>query len=145
VPLFFLSGSALMLGFLHGLGVDHLMAIAALSVDKRSGGLRRRRVIRTAVQFACGHTLVLGGGLVLALTFGWVLPSAIESGAQRAGGLLLVLLGAAGLWSVWSGLAYGHVHTETDGRPRWHVHFSARTVHPHAEKKRAEARKKKRS
>jgi hypothetical protein len=119
-----------MLGFLHGLGLDHLMAIAALSVDEGSGGLRRRRVVRTAVQFACGHTLVLGVGLALALTFGWVLPSAIESGAERAGGLLLVLLGGAGLWSVWSGRAYGHVHTEIDGRPRWHVHFGGRTRHP---------------
>jgi hypothetical protein len=33
----FLLASALFLGFLHGLGADHLMAIAALSMDGDAG------------------------------------------------------------------------------------------------------------
>jgi hypothetical protein len=130
VPIFFMGGSALLLGVFHGLGLDHLMAIAALSIDRRDSAAHQRRVVRTAFQFACGHTLVLGLGVVGALVFGWILPAAAASGAERVGGLMLVLLGAAGLWSMWSGRAYGHVHTERDGRSRWHVHFSVRGEHP---------------
>ncbi len=105
------------------------MAIAALSIDGRTS-VRRARVIRTACQFAVGHTLLLGAGVVLALMFGWVLPAAVASGADRAGGGLLVLLGLAGLWSTLSGRAYGHLHVEHGGRPRWHLHFGARAAHP---------------
>jgi hypothetical protein len=124
VPFVLLSGSALFLGFLHGLGADHLMAIAALSADGR-GGIRRVRIVRTAVQFACGHTLLLGVGVILALTGGWILPAAMAVSAERVGGALLVVLGGAGFWSALTGIAYGHIHTERDGRPRWHLHFGA--------------------
>ena len=56
-----LAVSALTLGFLHGLGADHLMAIAAIAVDGKSDR-RQARAIRTAVGFACGHALVLSAG-----------------------------------------------------------------------------------
>lgn len=127
-----LGASALALGFLHGLGADHLMAIAALSIDsgrERSAAGRRARVIRTAVQFACGHMLTLGCGLCLALALGWVLPSALESGAERLGGGLLIALGLLGGWSTVSGRAYGHIHQEADGRSRWHLHLGGRARH----------------
>lgn len=129
MPVALLGASALVLGFLHGLGVDHLMAIAALSVDGRTH-VRHTRVVRTAFQFAFGHTLMLGAGVFLALTFGWILPAALASGAERVGGGLLVLLGVAGFWTTLSGRAYGHVHAEHDGRARWHVHFGSKSAHP---------------
>jgi nickel/cobalt transporter (NicO) family protein len=129
VPVVLLGASSLLLGFLHGLGLDHLMAIAALSIDGRHER-RHHRVMMTAVQFACGHALMLGAGVVLALSSGWILPAALASGAERLGGGVLVLLGAAGLWSTWTGWAYGHLHRETDGRARWHMHFGAHT-HAH--------------
>jgi hypothetical protein len=118
-----------MLRFLHGLGLDHLMAIAALSIDGRADQ-RGKRVFKTAVQFACGHTVMLAAGAMLAVMFGWILPAALASSAERVGGAVLVLLGLAGLWSTWTGRAYGHVHTEADGRTRWHMHFS-RHAHRH--------------
>ncbi len=123
-----LAGSALSLGFLHGLGADHLMAIAALTVDGRARA-GRRRVMTAAVQFAAGHAVLLGIGATLAVTFGWVLPAAVESSAERMGGALLVALGAAGLWSVWSGRAYGHVHDIAKAGRRWHVHFGGPGAH----------------
>jgi hypothetical protein len=73
---------------------------------------------------------VLGSGAVAALIFGWMLPAAVASGAERVGGLVLILLGGAGLWTLFSGTAYGHVHAEHDGRRRWHLHFGSRTMHP---------------
>lgn len=123
-----LATSALMLGFLHGLGADHLMAIAALSVDRHDR--QRAAVMQTAVGFAVGHTVVLGLGAALALGFGLVLPTAFESGAERLGGLLLIVLGLIGGWGVWSGQAYSHLHPENDGRTRWHLHFGS-AHHPH--------------
>jgi hypothetical protein len=123
-----LSASALLLGFLHGLGGDHLMAIAALAVDGHAPR-RDQRILRTAVGFACGHTLVLGLGAIAAVVFGIVLPSAIASGAERAGGGILAALGVLGLWGVWSGRAYGHIHTESDGRSRWHLHLTGPAAH----------------
>ena len=105
------------------------MAIAALSVD---GKVERShaRVIRTAVGFAFGHTMVLGLGATVAVVFGLVLPAAISSGAERMGGLMLVALGALGLWGVLSGRAYGHIHREIDGRSRWHMHLGKPAGHP---------------
>jgi hypothetical protein len=125
-----LSTSAVALGFLHGLGADHLMAIAALATDRRTGRTDTR-IVRTAVGFALGHMLVLGAGVVLAVAFGLVLPAAFTAGAERLGGLLLVGLGTIGLWGVFSGRAYGHLHQEEDGRTRWHVHFGTHHPHPH--------------
>jgi hypothetical protein len=137
VPVAALGASALFLGFLHGLGLDHLMAIAALSIDGRPASPNTRYArgyagVRTAMQFACGHTLMLGVGLFLALTFGWIMPAAIESGAERAGGLLLVLLGGAGCWTTMSGRAYGHMHAEIGAGLRWHFHFGPKGEHPAA-------------
>ena len=124
-----LAASSLLLGFLHGLGGDHLMAIAALAVDGRSGR-SHARIIRTAVGFACGHALVLGLGASAAVMFGVVVPAAVSAGAERAGGAMLILLGVVGLWGVASGRAYGHIHTESDGRSRWHVHLGGPIAHP---------------
>src|SRR5262245_20071643 len=126
-----LAVSALTLGFLHGLGADHLMAIAALSVD---GSSERRtvRAIRTAVGFACGHALILAIGAIAAATIGLLIPASVSSGAERLGGGLLVAMGAFGLWSVSGGRSYGHVHglPGSTGSGRWHMHLSAAAGHP---------------
>jgi hypothetical protein len=126
-----LSLSALSLGFLHGLGADHLMAIAAMSVGAGSNQ-PRFVVVRTAIGFACGHALVLGTGAVAAVLLGIVLPAALSSGAERMGGALLVAMGVAGFWSVTSGRAYGHVHTDGTPPAQWHLHVSPPGRHPAA-------------
>jgi hypothetical protein len=129
MSLFALSSSALALGFLHGLGGDHLMAIAALSVDGRRTS-SAIPIVRTAVGFAFGHTIVLAAGAAIAIGFGVVLPGAVSSGAERAGGAILVALGALGLWSLLSGRAYTHIHAESDGRRRLHLHVGGADRHP---------------
>lgn len=125
-----LSVSALSLGFVHGLGADHLMAIAAMAVNGR-GGRRDARVVRTAFGFALGHTVVLAVGASIAVVFGLMVPAAVESGAESLGGALLIMLGALGLWSVASGRAFSHAHPEPVGRPNWHIHLSPDARHPH--------------
>ena len=126
-----LASSALMLGFLHGIGADHMMAIAALSVDGRT---ERRRVspIRTAIGFACGHAVILTLGAVLAVTAGVLLPAAISNGAERVGGGLLVAMGVVGLWSLAAGRTYGHIHERSNRMEsgRWHLHLARDSGHP---------------
>lgn len=124
-----LASSALGLGFLHGLGADHLMAIAALAADR--GERSRRSIVRTAAAFAVGHAVLLGVATAVAVGLGVMLPAAFETAAERLGGVVLMGLGATGVWSVLSGRTFGHAHTEADGRMRWHLHV-APTHHPHA-------------
>ena len=128
-----LGASALTLGFLHGLGADHLMAIAALAVDGNTDR-RQARVVRTAVGFALGHALILALGATLAVMAGLLIPAAVSSGAERAGGMMLMAMGAFGLWSLLTGRAYGHIHG-APGRGwqgRWHLHFARTAGHPSA-------------
>ena len=110
--------TALALGFLHGLGADHLMAIAALSMGTADDGqasqaLRRARAFAVAVRFAIGHALLLalGAGAILAL--GWSLPLVVERTGEILGGALLVVMGGAGLWGIAAGRVYRHSHVPT--------------------------------
>jgi nickel/cobalt transporter (NicO) family protein len=89
--------SALALGFLHGLGGDHLMAIAALSVDGRvessSAAARRARALGIAARFAIGHALLLGLGAGAIVIVGWSIPPHVERGGEMLGGALLIAMG----------------------------------------------------
>lgn len=87
----FLLLTALFLGFLHGLGPDHLVAIAALSVD--GSDERRGRALGVAVRFALGHALLLGVGAGLIVLVGWSVPSPVERGGEMLGGALLIVMG----------------------------------------------------
>jgi nickel/cobalt exporter len=93
----FLLVSALSLGFLHGLGADHLMAIAALSMDGdpggRSAGARRARALSVAIRFAAGHALLLGLGAGIIVLIGWSIPPHVERGGEMLGGALLIVMG----------------------------------------------------
>jgi nickel/cobalt exporter len=129
-----LLSSALLLGFLHGLGADHLMAIAALSVGPggEAPAVKRARALGVAVRFAIGHAvlLTLGAGALIAL--GWSLPLMVERGGEMLGGVLLVALGGLGLWGVIAGRVYGHarhVHGH-EAAAHWHLHIGRRDRHP---------------
>lgn len=129
-----LISSALVLGFLHGLGTDHLMAIAALSLapaDVR--GAYRTRALAVAIRFAIGHALFLAVGAGALLVLGWSLPLAVERGGEILGGTLLVLFGAAGIWGLVSGRIYGHTHQHgNEPAAHWHLHVGRRDHHPPA-------------
>jgi hypothetical protein len=125
--------SALSLGFLHGLGADHLMGIAALSLSPVPGGVaaQRARALGVAIRFAAGHALLLGLGAAVLITLGWSLPLAFERGGEILGGTLLIVLGAIALLGALSGRLYAHSHVHS-GEPaaHFHLHFGARDHHP---------------
>lgn len=126
-----LALSALAWGVLHGLGADHLMAIAALAVGDRPAGAVRGRAFGVAVRFAAGHALVLAASVCTLAAVGWTVPVAVERMGERLGGVLLVALGAAGVWAAATGHLYGHAHGDADEpRPHWHVHVGHPDRHP---------------
>jgi nickel/cobalt exporter len=132
--LVFLAVSALVLGFLHGLGADHLMAIAALSVAPagHTPALQRTHALGIAVRFAIGHALLLAIGAGALVMLGWSLPLVVERGGEMLGGTLLIVLGAIGLWGALSGKVYGHRHGDTVSplSPKWHLHIGRADHHP---------------
>ena len=128
-----LLATSLCLGFLHGLGADHLMAIAALSVDATAttAAARRARALGVAVRFAVGHALLLGLGAGLLVLVGWSIPSVVERGGEMLGGALLIVMGAVTLWGLGSGRVYGHAHRHgQEPTPHWHLHVGRRDQHP---------------
>jgi hypothetical protein len=128
-----INGSMLALGFLHGLGADHLMAIAALSLATPLGPARYGRAFWLAVRFAVGHALLLGAGAALVLFFEWQIPARFEQGGELVGGLLLIALGLAVGWLVLTGRIYAHSHAHPDGghglHSHWHLHVGKQHSH----------------
>jgi hypothetical protein len=123
----------LALGFLHGLGADHLMAIAALSLATPLGPGRYARAFGLALRFAVGHALLLACGAGLALFFGWQIPVRFEQGGEFIGGCLLIILGAVVGWLTLTGRLYVHSHVHANGEhgahSHWHLHFGRRHSH----------------
>jgi nickel/cobalt exporter len=128
-----LTSSALVLGFLHGLGADHLMAIAALSVGRTGDipAVQRTRALSVAVRFAVGHAILLGCGAAALILLGWSLPLVFERAGEMLGGALLIVLGGVGLWGVRAGRIYGHSHQHgNEPAAHWHLHIGRRDHHP---------------
>ena len=128
-----LTGSMLALGFLHGLGADHLMAIAALSLATPLGPARYARAFSLAVRFAVGHAVLLALGAGLVLFFGWQIPVRFEQGGEFIGGCLLIGLGLVVGWLTFSGRLYVHAHAHDAGDERahnhWHLHVGRQHSH----------------
>lgn len=125
-----LTATALSLGFLHGLGADHMMAIANLAVSPR-GGADRPAPMRVAVRFALGHALVLLVGTGGVILLGWQIPELVERAGEMVGGTLLILMGAFTLWVIAADRLYGHAHPP--GWMHWHLHFGRREHHAPAD------------
>src|SRR4051794_20649953 len=125
--------SALALGFLHGLGADHLMAIAALSMGRTGDApaVRRARAMGVAVRFAAGHAVLLALGAGGPIVLGWSLPIMVERSGELLGGVLLIVFGVIGLWSVATDRVYGHTHVQGhDHHAHFHLHVGRRARHP---------------
>lgn len=119
-----LIASALALGFLHGLGADHLMAIAALTVGgEDAAAARRARAMGVAVRFAAGHALLLAFGASVVIIAGWTIPESVERGGEILGGLLLIVLGGLALYAALSGRLYAHAHPHAVDPGAWHLHI----------------------
>ena len=124
----------LALGFVHGLGADHLMAIAALSLATPLGPARYGRAFWLAVRFAVGHALLLSAGAAAVLFFGWQIPVRLEQTGEFAGGCLLIVMGLVGSWLAYTGRVYAHAHAHAhEGHAlfhsHWHLHVGKQHSH----------------
>lgn len=126
--------SVVALGFLHGLGADHLMAIATLSAGASRDEPHFVRTFAVALRFALGHALLLVFGTTLVLVLGWNIPVVIEQAGETLGGLVLIALGVTTLWAAWTRRVYvhRHQHVHEPGHVRhshWHVHLGREHRH----------------
>ena len=103
--------SALALGFLHGLGADHLMAIAALSIGatrRSAGAAARARAWASRSGSPSATRCCWRSARAALIVLGWSLPLVVERGGEMLGGILLIAFGVIGLWSVAADRVYGH-------------------------------------
>jgi nickel/cobalt transporter (NicO) family protein len=120
-------------GAVHGLGPDHLAALGSVLAR----GDRRRGLVACA-RFGLGHAIVLGALGAVSAVSGWLVPEAWERGAEAAGGLLLVALGAAALLRSVPLILHRHTHAHEpaeehgDGHEHWHLHVGDPSHHRHA-------------
>ena len=65
------------------------------------------------------------------IVLGWSLPLVVERSGEMLGGILLIVFGVVGLWSVAAGRVYGHTHVHgREQAPHFHLHVGRRDHHP---------------
>jgi len=109
------------------------MAIAALSVGgaAETAAVQRNRALAVAVRFAIGHAMLLAFGAAAIFMLGWSLPLMFERAGEMLAGLVLIALGAVGLWGVRAGRIYAHSHQHgNEPAAHWHLHVGRRDHHP---------------
>ncbi len=114
---------ALALGLRHAADPDHLVAVSTLVAGRRDRAVRI--AARLGAAWGAGHAVTLIGlGLPVLLLRAYV-PKALETTAEAAVGLIIVLL-AARLLVRWRRGAFHVHHHEHDGQIHAHVHSHAR-------------------
>ncbi|MDQ2669376.1 MAG: hypothetical protein M3Y31_01975 [Gemmatimonadota bacterium] len=126
-------GTALTLGLLHALELDHMLAVTTF--------VSRRPAPRAAAWFGArwgiGHSLAVlaAGGVLLLSGVRW--PERWDSAAEALVGIVLIGLG---VWAIASARKL-HLHSveEHGGHAHLHVHAAAREPHLHRHADAAEA------
>jgi nickel/cobalt transporter (NicO) family protein len=117
------------LGFMHGIGPDHLAAITAYGA---ATGRDFRRVVFFAVRFALGHALVLGIAGVVAKFGSMMLPERWETGFDLIAATLLGLTGVVVLTGLLTGVIKLHTHHHHhDHSVHHHFHLHMFSVKKH--------------
>jgi hypothetical protein len=119
------------LGMRHATDPDHVLAVTTI--------VARYRAVRSAaligLWWGVGHTLTIlgvGGGIVL---FGWVIPPRLGLSMEFSVGLMLILLGATTLVSVYRRAGVGSkvvVAAKGGGHVHSHAHVHGDYIHTHA-------------
>lgn len=117
--------TALMLGFLHALEVDHMVAVTTFVTGRPS----LARAARFGFRWGVGHSLavILAGGALLVTGLSW--PARFDAIGEGLVGVMLVGLGA---WAVRSSRRL-HLHPpeEHGDHAHLHLHPGAGTAHHH--------------
>ena len=126
-------------GLLHGLGPDHLAAIAAVVGRGTQRQVAQRELAWLGVRFSLGHvtTLLLVAGAAWVL--GRELPNSWQRGLEQAGAVVLIFLGGWLLAEVFRrrvvAHSHPHAHDHSHEHQHWHLHIGGREHaahhHPH--------------
>ena len=126
-------GTAAMLGFLHALEVDHMVAVTTF-VSRRP---TPAAAVRFGFKWGIGHSVAVlaAGGLLLATGLRW--PARYDALGEALVGLMLIGLGS---WALVSARKL-HLHSQEEhgGHAHLHVHGGA-APHAHAHGAAAPAR-----
>jgi cytochrome c biogenesis protein CcdA len=124
-----LLANAFLLGLAHALEPDHVAAVSTF-LSRYPG---RTRAVRFCVHWGVGHMLPLLGSIAVMAAVGAVLPTRMAFYAERAVGVMLVLLGAWVLRAAWLGRLHAHAH-QHEGVMHTHLHAHVRghDAHEHA-------------
>lgn len=123
---------ALALGLRHAADPDHLVAVSTLVAGQRDRGARV--AARLGAAWGAGHAVTLIGLGLPVLLLRAYLPKALETTAEAAVGIIIVLLAVRVLVNWRRGRFHIH-HHEHDGALHSHVHSHARDLeheHVHA-------------
>ena len=91
--IFAILGMGLSLGFVHALDADHVMAVSALSSQRRSQSNVLVRSLRYCGFWALGHGAVLMLAALFLFGVGLHMPIALQQLAEQAVGLVLIAIG----------------------------------------------------
>jgi ABC-type nickel/cobalt efflux system permease component RcnA len=118
-------GTAAMLGFLHALEVDHMVAVTTF-VSRRP---TRVAALRFGFRWGLGHAVAVlaVGGLLLATGLRW--PTRYDTAGEALVGLMLIGLG---VWALDSARKlHLHSHEEHGGHAHLHLH-KGQPAHAHS-------------
>jgi len=122
-PLLVALGIAFLLGLRHASDPDHLVAVTSLLASEDSD---HRDAARLGAWWGLGHaTMLLAIGLPL-IFLKSELPAWLETGAEKAVGVVILVLGTRVIWK-W---AHGDYRTGAHGHHD-HSHHHLRTGDPH--------------
>jgi ABC-type nickel/cobalt efflux system permease component RcnA len=124
-PLLVALGIAFVLGLRHASDPDHLVAVTSLVAADDRG---TRDATRLGAWWGLGHaaTLVVLGAPLIA--FKSALPTWLEAGAEKAVGVIILLLAlrVIGKWARGHYRAGRHPHGRAPTKRRWHRHLRPR-------------------
>jgi sulfite exporter TauE/SafE len=116
--------TAFILGLLHALDADHVIAVTTF-IARRP---RPRQAVRFCLQWGLGHMLPLLALGVGAILLGRRIPAAFAWAAELAVGGVLLVLGGLVFRDLWRRRVHLHVH-EHDGVRHAHLHSHAGGAH----------------
>ena len=114
---FAVLSTGFLLGFVHALDADHVMAVSALSNQKP----KPLKTLRYSANWALGHGGVLMSAGVLLLLMGWHIPEWLSHAAELSVGLLLIFLGVVCAYQLRRRQLTVHHHNDT-GVTHMHWH-----------------------
>ncbi len=113
----------MLVGMQHALEADHLAAVAALSAKKSSP----RQLVLRGAYWGLGHTVALFAICGVAILLGFAITEGVEATLELCVGVMIVLLGAHVLLTLFRRRIHFHVHQHGGER---HVHAHAHASEP---------------